>query len=39
MTNLAAPDRQAMLIRLLLAVLGFSLLVIGWYRWGQSVGA
>jgi hypothetical protein len=32
MRNVIAPDRQEMLIRLMLAIVGGALLVIGWYR-------
>ena len=35
MANVITPDRQAMFIRLVLAILGGALLVIGWYRWGR----
>lgn len=27
------PDRQAQLVRVMLAILGGVLLVVGWYRW------
>ena len=32
MPNAITPDRQDMLIRLMLAILGGALLVVGWYR-------
>jgi len=32
MPNVITPDRQDMLIRLMLAILGGALLVVGWYR-------
>jgi hypothetical protein len=30
------PDRQAQLVRLMLAILGAFLLVVGWYRWAAG---
>jgi hypothetical protein len=27
------PDRQAQLVRLMLAILGAFLAIVGWYRW------
>ncbi len=35
MANVITPDRQAMFMRLLLAILGATLLLIGWYRWAS----
>jgi len=35
MATETAPDRQAMFIRLLLAIFGATMLIIGWLRWAS----
>jgi hypothetical protein len=33
-----SPDRMAMRVKLMLAVLGAFLLLVGWYRWFSHAG-
>jgi hypothetical protein len=36
MAKVVTPDRQAIVIQLLLAIFGAAMLVIGWLRWAGS---
>ena len=36
--NTESPDRMAMRVKLMLAVLGAFLLLVGWYRWFSHAG-
>jgi type II secretory pathway component PulM len=36
--NTESPDRMAMRVKLMLAILGAFLLLVGWYRWFSHAG-
>jgi hypothetical protein len=36
--NTESPDRMALRVKLMLAILGAVLLLVGWYRWFSQVG-